>query len=147
MATAKLVFEGQTFQIAWRSLVSACELFVKNIKLLKKPYQVRSRASEANFRLFLAAIAGSRTEIGMENAIDIESLSAEFQFVDLGSRVAEFVSQHRQVEVVRLKSAMLDLQRQLVGQNRSGRSSSETAARRDVGGRGELAGGRPRGEQ
>jgi hypothetical protein len=58
------------------------------------------------------------TEIGMENTIDLESLSTEFQFVELGRQVADFVSQHPHVEVVRLKSAILDLQRQLAGQNR-----------------------------
>jgi cell division protein FtsB len=54
----------------------------------------------------------------MENAIDLESLSREFQFVELGRQVADFVSQHPHTEVVRLKSAMLDLQRQIAGQNR-----------------------------
>jgi hypothetical protein len=37
-----------------------------------------------HFRLFLAVIEGATTEIGMENAMDLESLSREFQFVDLG---------------------------------------------------------------
>jgi hypothetical protein len=116
--SAEIVFEGQTFQIARRSLVSACELFVENMKLLKKPYVVRSRSSEAHFRLFLAAIEGATPEIRMENAIDLESLSREFQFVGLGRQVDEFVSQHPHVEVVRLKSAIVDLQRQLVGHDR-----------------------------
>jgi hypothetical protein len=61
-----------------------------------------ARASEAQFRLFLAAIEGATAEIGMENAIDLESLSSEFQFVELGRQVGEFVSQHRHVEIVRL---------------------------------------------
>jgi hypothetical protein len=60
---------------------------------------------------------GARTEIGMENAIDLESLSREFQFVELGRQVGEFVSQHTHVEVAWLQSAMSDLQRQLAGQN------------------------------
>jgi hypothetical protein len=46
-----------------------CELFVENPDLLKKPCRVRSRPSEAHFRLFLAAIEGATTEIGMENAV------------------------------------------------------------------------------
>jgi hypothetical protein len=29
------------------------------------------------------------TEIGMENAIDFESLSGEFQFIEIGRRVGE----------------------------------------------------------
>jgi hypothetical protein len=88
MTTAKLVFEGQTFQIAWRSLVATCELFLEDPDLLKRPYRVRSRASETNFRLFLAAIEGATTESGMENAMDLESLSWEFQFLELGRRFA-----------------------------------------------------------
>jgi hypothetical protein len=48
------------------------------------------------------AIQGVVTEIEMENAIDLESLSSEFQFVELGQRVREFVSQHPQVEVAGL---------------------------------------------
>jgi chromosome segregation ATPase len=54
----------------------------------------------------------------MENAIDLEWLSTEFQFVKFGRRVGEFVWQHPHVEVVRLKSLILDLQKQLTGQNR-----------------------------
>jgi chromosome segregation ATPase len=53
----------------------------------------------------------------MENAIDLESLSSKFQFLELGRRIGEFVSQHPHVKVARLKSAILDLQRRLVGQN------------------------------
>jgi hypothetical protein len=63
MATAELVVEGQTFQIARRSLVWACELSIENLRLMEKPYKVRSRASEAHFRLFLAAIEGTTMEI------------------------------------------------------------------------------------
>jgi hypothetical protein len=54
----------------------------------------------------------------MGNAIDLESLSQEFQFLELGRQIREFVSQHPHVEVFRLKSATSDLQRQLAGQNR-----------------------------
>jgi myosin heavy subunit len=118
MTAAELVFEGQTFQIARRSLVTTCELFLENPNLLSTPYRVRSRGSEKHFRVFLAAIKGATTEIGLENAIDLESLSTEFQFVELGRRAGEFVSQHPHFEVVRLKSAISDLQRQLAGQNR-----------------------------
>jgi regulator of replication initiation timing len=67
---------------------------------------------------FLAAIEWETAEIGMENAIDLESLSSEFQFVELGRRVEEFISQHHHVEVVRLKSAIVDLQRRLAGHDR-----------------------------
>jgi hypothetical protein len=84
MAANQLVLEGQTFQIARRSLVARCELFLENPNLLSTPYHVRSRASEAHFPLFLAAIEGATTEIGMDNAINLESLSAEFQFIELG---------------------------------------------------------------
>jgi hypothetical protein len=92
MSTLELVFEGGTFQIARRSLAETCEPFVENPMLLEKPYEVRSPASESHFRLFLEAIEGATTEIRMENAIYLESLSSEFQFVELSSRVGEFVS-------------------------------------------------------
>jgi uncharacterized protein YukE len=118
MTAAELIFEGQTFQIARRSLIKTCELFVENPNLLSTRYRIRSRVSEAHFRLFLAAIEGATTEIGMENAMDLESLSTEFQFIKLGQRVGEFVSQHPHVEDVRLRSAISDLQQQLAGQNR-----------------------------
>jgi hypothetical protein len=62
---------------------------------------------EAHFRLFLAAIEG----VTMENPIDLQLLSSEFQFVELGRQVAEFISQHPHVEIIRLKSATADLQR------------------------------------
>jgi hypothetical protein len=84
MTTDELIFEGQMFQIARRSLVATCELFLENPNLLSTPYRVRSRASETHFRLFLAAIEGPTTQIGIENAIDLESLSREFQFAELG---------------------------------------------------------------
>jgi chromosome segregation ATPase len=57
-------------------------------------------------------------EIGMESAIDLESLSSEFQFTELGGRVGEFVSQHPHVEIVRFKSAITAMQRGLAGQDR-----------------------------
>jgi hypothetical protein len=88
------------------------------MQLLTKPYQVRSQVSEAHFRLFLMAIEGATTEIGMENATDYESLSTEFHFVKLGRQVREFISQHPHVEVVRLNSAIADMQRRMAGQNR-----------------------------
>jgi hypothetical protein len=44
------VFDAQTFQIARRSLVATCQLFIENLKLLKKPDKVRSQISEGNFR-------------------------------------------------------------------------------------------------
>jgi hypothetical protein len=102
MSTAEVVLEGETFHMARRSLMLSCELFAENLRLLEKPYRLRSRASEAHFRLFLPAIEGATMEIGMETAIDIESLSRELQFVELGRQVDEFASQHPHVEVVRL---------------------------------------------
>jgi hypothetical protein len=39
-----------------------CQLFVKNPRLLERPYEgVHSRASEAHFRLFVAAVEGATT--------------------------------------------------------------------------------------
>jgi hypothetical protein len=99
-------------------LVATCKLFVENPNLLKTPYLVRLPASEGHFRLFLTAIEGVTTQIGIENALDLESLSWEFQFLELGRQVGEFLSQHPHVEVVRLKSAILDLQKQIAGQDR-----------------------------
>jgi peptidoglycan hydrolase CwlO-like protein len=131
MATAELLFGGQTFQISIRSLVSTCELFVENIQLLMKPYQVRSQKSETNFRLCLAAIEGATTEIGIENALDIESLSSEFQFVELGRKVTEFISQHPHIEVIRLKSAITGLHRRLARQDRELCQLAETNGQQD----------------
>jgi hypothetical protein len=37
MSTIELVFEGQTFEIARRSLAATCELFAENLRLLEKP--------------------------------------------------------------------------------------------------------------
>jgi hypothetical protein len=99
MFTTEVVFEDQTFAIARRALATTCELFVANPRLAEKPYRVRSRASEAHFRLFLAAIDGDPMEITVENALDLESLSREFQFVELGRQVGEFISKHPHVEV------------------------------------------------
>jgi hypothetical protein len=99
-------------------LVATCKLFLENPNLISTPYRVRSRASEAHFRLFLAAIEGAMTAIGLDNVIDLGSLSKEFEFVDLGRRVAEFVSQHPSVEVARLKWAIANLQKQVAEQNR-----------------------------
>jgi hypothetical protein len=96
-------------QIATRSLVLAYELFAQNRQLPTKCDEVRSRASEAHFWLFLATI---------ENALDLESLSSDFHFVEPRRRVGEFVSRHPYVEVVRLQSAIMDLQRRLVRQDR-----------------------------
>jgi hypothetical protein len=56
--TIELVLQSQTFQIAWRSLAATYELSVENLRLLKKPYEVLPRASEAHFRLFLAVVEG-----------------------------------------------------------------------------------------
>jgi hypothetical protein len=67
---------------------------------------------------FLAAIEGATTEIGMENAIDLESLSSEFQFAQLGRQVAGFISQHPHARVIPLKSAIAGLRRRLARQNR-----------------------------
>jgi uncharacterized protein YhaN len=102
MSDAELVFDGQTFQIARRSFAATYELFAENIQLLAKAYEVRSHVSEAHFRLFLAAMEGTATEIGMPNAIALKSLSSEFQFL----------------EVVPLGSAVSDPQMQLAGQDR-----------------------------
>jgi hypothetical protein len=113
MTISELVFEGQRFRVARGRLARTCEIFLENPDLLKKPYAVRARVSETNFRLFVDAINGAPTEIGMKNAFDLELLSTEFQFTGLVRRVAEFVAQHPSVEVVGLKSAIANLQRQL----------------------------------
>jgi hypothetical protein len=118
MAAVELVFEGQTFQIPRRSLVATCELFIENVNLLSTPYQIRSHVSETSFRVFLAAMEGATTEIGMGNALDLESLTKEFQFVELGRQVAEFILQHPHIDVIPLKSAIADLWRRLAGQDR-----------------------------
>jgi hypothetical protein len=44
------------------------------MKFPKKPDDIRS---EAHFWLFVAANEGATTEIGMENAIDFDSLNME----------------------------------------------------------------------
>jgi hypothetical protein len=85
---------------------------VENIKLLKKPSRLRSRASEADFRLLLVAIRAATAEIGMENATGFESLSREFQFLEPGRQGGEFVLQHLHVEAIWLKAAISDVQRQ-----------------------------------
>jgi oligoendopeptidase F len=54
----------------------------------------------------------------MGNVLDLESLTKELQFVELGRQVAEFLSQHPHVDVNRLKSAIADVQRRLAGQDR-----------------------------
>jgi hypothetical protein len=113
MVTNQLVFEGQTFQIASRSLVATCELFLEKSNLLSTPCQARSQVSETSFRVFLAT-----TEIGIGNALDPESLTKEFQFVELGRQVAEFLSQPPRVDVIWLKSAIADLEGHLAGQDR-----------------------------
>jgi hypothetical protein len=94
-------------------LLATCELFLEKPKLLKAPCQVGSPVSETSFRVFLAA-----TEIGMGNALDLESLTKEFEFVELGRQVSEFLSQHRHIDVIRLQSAIADLEGQLAGQDR-----------------------------
>jgi hypothetical protein len=118
MAAAELVFESQTFQIARRSLLATCELFLEKPNIPSAPYHVRSQALETSFRVFLAAMEGATTEIGMGNALDLESLTKEFQFVKLGRQVAEFISQHPHIDVIRLKSAIADLRRRLAEQDR-----------------------------
>jgi hypothetical protein len=42
----------------------------------------------------LVVIEGVTAEIGMESAIDLESLSREFQLVEPARQVREFISQH-----------------------------------------------------
>jgi hypothetical protein len=90
-------------------LMLLCELFAKNMKLPKEPGEIHS---EGHFWSSVAANEGVMTEIATENASDFESLSTEFQFI--GRRVAEFPSQHPHVEVIRLKLAIVDLQRQML---------------------------------
>jgi hypothetical protein len=69
-----------------------CEPFVENPRPLNEPYRAHSRASEAHFRVLLAAIEGVTMEIEMENPLDLESLITEFQFMEFGQHVTEFVS-------------------------------------------------------
>jgi hypothetical protein len=68
--------------------------------------------------VFVEAVEGVTTEIRTENAFNIELLTKKVQFVGLGRRVEEFVSQHPHVEDIQFKSAITDLQRWLVGQDR-----------------------------
>lgn len=64
MSITALVFQGKTFEIARRSLVSVCGLFVANLKVLTSPFDVHSRGSGAHFRLFLAAIDEQQQKSG-----------------------------------------------------------------------------------
>jgi chromosome segregation ATPase len=117
MSTNQLVFDGQPFQIPRRSLVARCELFLEKPNLFSTPYQVRSQASETSFRVFLVEMEGARTEIAMGNVLDLDALTKEFQFVELGRQVAEFVSQQHHIDVIRLQSAIADLRRRLAEAN------------------------------
>jgi hypothetical protein len=75
------------------------------------------------------AINGSTPKIEIGNVLDLESLSTEFQFGGLVHRVAEYVSQHPSVEVTRLKAAVVQLQGQVVAQDRA--IAELTAAKAD----------------
>jgi hypothetical protein len=75
----------------------------------------KSTAFSEKARLFVVVNEGATTEIGTENAIDLESLSTEFQFIGLWRQVTELASQHPYVEVIRLQLVIMDLQRQLTG--------------------------------
>jgi hypothetical protein len=55
------------FKRWYNIFIWACELFAEDIKLLKRLYEVRLRASEAHFWLFLAAIEETTTEIEREH--------------------------------------------------------------------------------
>jgi hypothetical protein len=68
MSMAELVFKDHIFQIVIR--------FAENVQLLTEPSDVCSPDSDAHFRLFMAAIDGSTTQI------NLGSLSSEFQFID-----------------------------------------------------------------
>jgi chromosome segregation ATPase len=68
----------------------------------------------------------------MENAINLESLSSELQFTELGRRVGKFVLQHPHVEIVRFKSAITALQRRLAGQDRELYHLAEATGRAKV---------------
>jgi hypothetical protein len=55
---------------------------VQTVRRVSRPAKEALRCSLAG--TFLDAIAGAKTGIGTENAIDFESLSVEFHFVELG---------------------------------------------------------------
>jgi hypothetical protein len=61
---------------------------------------------------------GATTEIGMGNALDLESLTNEFHFLELGRQVAEFLSPRPHIDAIRLKSAIADLRGWLAAQDR-----------------------------
>jgi hypothetical protein len=125
MSTPELGFEVQTFQIRRRFFLSVCTLFAENVQLLTKPHRVRSRASEAHFRLFLEAVEEATTE----NATNFESRSGEFQFIELERRFGEFVSQHFHFNLIPLKSAIADLQRRSAGRDREFYPLAESTGR------------------
>jgi chromosome segregation ATPase len=77
-----------------------------------------AQVSETSFRVFLAAMEGATTEIGMGNALDLESQTKEFQIVELGRQVAEFISQQRHIDVIPLRSAIADLEGHLARHDR-----------------------------
>jgi hypothetical protein len=62
-------------------------------------------------------LLGATTDIRIENVINLESLSSEFQFIKLRRQVVEIDSRYLHLEVARLKSAIEDLQMRPAGQD------------------------------
>jgi hypothetical protein len=72
-------------------LAMICRLQHKTSSSRERPscaLHARTHCSYLRGRVFISFHSGAITEIEIENALDLESLSGEFQFVELGGGLA-----------------------------------------------------------
>jgi len=99
--------------------VNTCSLFLRDPTLLTMPYDVRSPASLAVVREFIAAIDGSFPEINSSNISELTLLCDEFGFQALKEKLTEFSSKcvfidsDLRIMIQTLEDQLLQVQRQL----------------------------------
>jgi hypothetical protein len=91
----ELVCDQLQLQVSRTDLITQCLKFRDNPALLEGPYKVVSNVCPDSLRAFINALSGSTVDITNQNAFDLHRLCREFGFMQLQTKVLDFLAGER----------------------------------------------------
>jgi hypothetical protein len=114
MARVELILGEISYLVPLRALVSTCDRFAEDPRLLAVPYRVKSPVAPELFGGFLRAVEGKDLELTRENVAALGELCEEFAFRALSGQISAIRDQRSPAEI----EAFLELQERVYRQER-----------------------------
>jgi hypothetical protein len=108
MSLVTVIHPEEKRQVSVHQVITKCDLFENNARLLDAPYAVRSSVSVDIFQQFVSALERNEVEITDTNIDGLFQLCKEFNFRDLRTKLSEFRPNLnvRESQVLKLTAAL-----------------------------------------